>query len=95
MRHAEQLIERLIAEAIAKAETPVEITRADGSTYTGYRAHQTAEDGDFQVYVIPVEQRTRAMKAHYRVTYYLKVDGRFKRMSRTALLAAGEQEKGY
>ena len=34
-------------------------------------SYVTAEDGRFQVYLTPVEQRTRAMKPHYRVGYYM------------------------
>ncbi len=63
----------MIAEAEAK------ITPRD--SYASYT------DGNFQVYLVPVSQRTRAMKAHYRVTYYLKNQcGDWKRTAKASFL---------
>jgi hypothetical protein len=35
------------------------------------RAYGGSEFQQFGLYIVPVEQRTRAMKSHYRMTYYL------------------------
>jgi hypothetical protein len=89
----EQKITALVDLAILKAQTPVLITKGDGSTYMGCQTHQSATDGDFQVYVIPVEQRSTVRKSHYRVTYYLRADGgQFKRVTRIAFIAAMDQK---
>jgi hypothetical protein len=46
----------------------------------------TFEDGIFQVYLTPVEQRTRAMQAHSRVSYYILRDGQYRRTSKEIFL---------
>lgn len=56
------------------------------------QTYQTAEDGKFQVYVTPVNQRTRAMKAHFRVGYYMEVAGVWKRTNKATFLQAMEAE---
>jgi len=55
--------------------------------------YQTAEDGRFQVYLTPVEQRTRSMEPHYRVGYYLLVDGKWKRTNKAAFVAEMEEQE--
>lgn len=83
------LIERLIAEAEQKATEVVTITRCDGTTYCAPRNYGSAVDGRFQVYVVPVQQRTTIRQSHYRATYYLMGDeGTFKRVSRAAFAQA-------
>lgn len=75
MMTATDVLARMIAEAEAKL-TPHE-------SYASY------SDGNFQVYLVPVSQRTRAMKAHYRVTYYLRNQcGEWKRTSKAQFLEA-------
>lgn len=75
-------LQRLIEQAKAEADALVTITRADGTTFTGRRNYGCADNGTVQVYVIPVEQRTRAMRAHYRATFYKNVAGQWERITR-------------
>jgi hypothetical protein len=86
-------IQRLTDEAMAKIGTKYTITLQDGSTReitnTGY---VTAEDGDFQVYIIPAEQRTRRMREHLRVTFYTMESGSWKRCSKDAFVAKMDTE---
>lgn len=80
-------MDSLIETAINRATEIVTITRCDGSTYQGARNYGSAEDGEFQVYVVPVEQRTRAQKPHYRSTFYLMMGGQYRRVSRSTFVA--------
>jgi hypothetical protein len=68
---------------MAKIGTKDTTTRRDGITRqiteTGYA---TAEDGDFQVYIIPAQQRARRTREHLRVTFYTMESGRWKRYSK-------------
>lgn len=55
--------------------------------------YQTAEDGQFQVYLTPVEQRTRRMKAHCRVGYYMNLDGQsWSRVSKAFFIRSMEAD---
>jgi hypothetical protein len=58
-------------------------------TETGY---VTADDGDFQVYIIPARQRTRRMREHLRVTFYTMESGRWKRCSKDAFVTKMDAE---
>jgi hypothetical protein len=86
-------IQRLTDEAMAKIGTKYTITLQDGSTReitnTGY---VTAEDGDFQAYIIPAEQRTRRMREYLRVTFYMIESGKWKRCSEDAFVARMDAE---
>jgi hypothetical protein len=75
---------QLIEAAELVATTPRTVTREDGSTFRSAPGCGSCTEGRFQVYVVPVRQRTRAMKAHFRATFYL--DGR--KTSRAAFAAA-------
>jgi hypothetical protein len=39
-------------------------------------------EGNFQVYLVPAEQRTRRMRSHYRATYLKNEAGDWKRTNR-------------
>ena len=55
-------IQKLTDEAMAKIGTKYTITLQDGATRRITEpVYVTAEDGDFRVYVIPAQQRTRRM----------------------------------
>jgi hypothetical protein len=86
-------IQKLTHEAMAKIGTKYTSTLQDGAsrelTRTGY---VTAEDGDFQVYIIPAQQRTRRMREHLRVTFYTMESGRWKRCSKDAFVAKMDAE---
>ena len=82
--------ERLIERANAVLSTPVTVVRSDGSKYDSCPSYAVASDGDFQVYLVPVQQRTKAMRDHYRVTYYFRVDGAWKRTNRASFMLAME-----
>jgi hypothetical protein len=56
------------------------IEKANGSRI-GYATYEYAH---FQVYTITVEQRTRSMATHYRHTFYINVNGQWKRTNRKA-----------
>jgi hypothetical protein len=75
--------EQVIDEAIADSQTLETITRADGTSFLSQKNYGYGTDGRFQVYVVPVQQRTKAMRPHYRVTFY--VDN--KRTNKAAFLA--------
>jgi hypothetical protein len=86
-------IQKLTDEAMAKIGTKYTITLQDGTTRqiteTGY---VTAEDGDFQVYIIPAQQRTRRMREHLRVTFYTLESGSWKRCSKDAFVGKMDAE---
>lgn len=86
-------IQKLTDKAMAKIGTKHTITLQDGATRqiteTGY---VTAEDGDFQVYVVPAQQRTRRMREHLRVTFYTMESGHWKRCSKNAFVAKMDAE---
>ena len=83
------MIETLTAQAIAKTQALRTITRGDGTTYEARGGHASATEGDFQVYVVPVDRRISTRQPHYRVTYYLRnAAGNFKRVSKAAFEAA-------
>ena len=62
------------------------------SKITSRNRYATFDDGIFQVYVTPVEQRTRAMKEHFRVGYYMLVDGVWRRTSKARFIEAMDAE---
>lgn len=86
-------IQKLTDEAMAKIGTKYTITLQDGATReltrTGY---VTAGNGDFQVYVIPAQQRTRRMREHLRVTFYTMESGSWKRCSKDAFVTKMDAE---
>jgi hypothetical protein len=87
-------IETLIAAATEEATRIRTIDRFDGTSYQGATHSGSAIDGDFQVYVISAQQRTRRMKDHYRATFYIKqADGHFHRTNRAAFEQALAKEK--
>jgi hypothetical protein len=77
-----ETIQRL-QRMIEAAETKIIATTSD---------YQTANDGRFQVYLTPVRQRTRAMKAHYRVGYYMSANGTWKRVNKARFIAEMDAE---
>jgi hypothetical protein len=93
MRQTTARIQKLTDEEMTKIGTKDTITLQDGITRqiteTGY---VTAEDGDFQVYIIPAHQRTRRMREHFRVTFYTMESGRWKRCSKDAFVAKMDAE---
>jgi hypothetical protein len=86
-------IRKLTNKAMAKISAKHTITLQDGTmrqiTETGY---VTADDGDFQVYIIPARQRTRRMREHLRVTFYTMESGRWKRCSKDAFVTKMDAE---
>lgn len=87
----ETLLEQLVGAAKQDAETLKTVTRNDGTSFTTLKGYGIATDDTetFQVYVVPVQQRTRAMREHYRVTFYLRNEwGEWKRTSRDGFVAA-------
>jgi hypothetical protein len=86
-------IQKLTDEAMAKIATKHTVALQDGATRqiteTGY---VTAEDGDFQVYIVPARRRTRRMGEHYRATFYTMESGTWKRCSKDALVAKMDAE---
>lgn len=74
--------------------SPVDMTKGEDGiarqiTETVY---VTAEDGGFQVYIIPARQRTRRMRAHIRVAFYTMESRRWKRCGRDACVAKMDAE---
>jgi hypothetical protein len=83
--------EQLTAAAEAEARSLRTITREDGSSFQTVKGYGSASHGRFQVYVVPVEQRTRRMQAHYRFTFYVQdFSGKFRRTTEAAFRAALE-----
>jgi hypothetical protein len=77
-----------VTDRLAAMMTGAEVKITDRNRYA------TFEDGRFQVYVTPVEQRTRAMRQHFRVGYYMDKagTGNWKRTNKKDFLAAMEAE---
>ena len=80
-------VTKLIAEAQAQIGTTVTVTidtgkQCDVRLHSGY-----AVAGRFGVHVIPVERRTTLRRDHYRVVYYLRTDGKRKRVNEAAFMA--------
>jgi hypothetical protein len=71
-------IRKLTDKAMAKVGAKYMIALQDGTTHqitgTGY---VRAEDGDFQVHIIPAQHRTRRMPEHLRVTFCTMESGRW------------------
>jgi hypothetical protein len=86
-------IQKLTDKAMAKIGAKHTITLEDSATReiteTGYA---TAEDGDFQVYIVPAHQRIRRMREHLRVIFYTLKSGRWKRCSKHAFVAKMDAE---
>ena len=81
-------IQKLTDKAMAKIGTKYTITLQDGATRRITEpVYVTAEDGDFRVYVIPAQQRTRRMREHLRVTFYTIESGRWKHCGKDAFVA--------
>jgi hypothetical protein len=81
--------DNLIAAAEADVMTVRTITREDGSTIQFPKGYGIANDGPFHVHVVPVQQRTRIMRSHYRVTFSLRnASGELKRVNKAAFMVA-------
>ena len=52
----------------------------------------TAEDGDFQVYIVPAQQSTRGMREHFPATFYTMDSGKWKRCNKDAFVAKMDAE---
>lgn len=64
-----------VEQMVAKAEEQAALPKSYG--YGEYH------EGDFQVYLVPAQQRTRIMRSHYRATFYIKnAAGEWKRTNR-------------
>lgn len=82
-------IDQMIEAAQQDARTIRTVTRCDGTTCQGPKNYASVVDGTRQVYVVPVTARTVARQEHYRATFYLLRDGKWKRVSRAAFAAEG------
>ncbi len=78
-------IEKIIEAAKADQARVRTITRGDGSMYEAAGSYGIADDGQLQVYLVPVTARTRAQREHFRVTFYVLRDGLWKRTSKQEL----------
>ena len=72
----------LINAAQAKSQEIIEYKRTHDS-YMAPRGNAWVTEGRFGVYLVPVTQRTRSMREHFRATFYL--DG--KRVKRQVIEA--------